>query len=223
MDKKTQLWNLYQQLKGEITLSDTRNNQIKNTLITASGVIITIGFHQENPERPWIILCVLILIIPLYGILFGNRKNIWRISTYLRTFIEPELEGVQWETHLDKQRNSTSNKSKKNYSSEASAKEYTLILYLSRIVFSLLVLNLLFFVIIDMSISYKVFIIKESADLIKFVISALPLIISIIFNFTYISKIRKESKDLERLGSIETNFLNSWKEIEKEEKEEARS
>ncbi len=222
MDKKTQLWNLYKQLKDEITLSDSRNSQIKGLLITASGLILSLGFNQENPERPWIILGIFVVIVPLYGMLFGNRKNIWRISTYLRTFVEPELEEIKWESRLDTQRNIASSKDRKNYSSEASAKEFDLVKYLSGIALLILTINFLYYLAIILQNNFTTleYLKVENADSLNsnFLNSLITTIIGYWAYFKIVKRMGKESKDLERLGKIEKNYLESWIAIKDEEK-----
>jgi len=103
MDEKNELWNQYQTLRDEIKGSDTLNFQIIGVIIAAVVAIIIEGFKQTNlVTKTLTFICVYLVTIPGFQILLGNRRGIWRISTYLRVFIEPKLDHVKWETRLSK-------------------------------------------------------------------------------------------------------------------------
>ena len=220
MENKTQLWNLHKQLKDEITLSDTRNNQIKVLLITASGAIFGLGLKQDYLERPLILLGVYLIVIPLNRILTGNRKDIWRISTYLRTFIEPKLDEVKWETRLYEQGNKAMPNERGIFLNEANSNEFDLVKNISLLTLGFIFINLL--VLIGIYYNIDIFPDKELKDeksiLLNISISAIAFVIGTIIHLTRIRKMGKESKGLERLGTYEEYYLKSWEKIKEEEK-----
>ncbi len=100
-----QLLTEYEILRDEIRAADTQNYQILAALIGASAVIFVNAFNQDDPAmRFFTFMSLYIITIPGYGILRGNRSRTWRISTYMRVFLEPCLTGINWETRLDSQR-----------------------------------------------------------------------------------------------------------------------
>jgi len=118
MDKQTQLWNEYQSLRTEMTQADTLNYQTMGGVIAVSGAILTAGFNQVDPSlRLFIFLCIYSITIPGYRLLQGNRRRIWRISTYIRTFLEPNFEFIKWESRLDLSRELKKIKNEKQSSS----------------------------------------------------------------------------------------------------------
>ena len=105
MERTIQLWNQYQNLREEIRGADALNYQIMGIVVGAAAALLTAALKEDNPlARSLIFMCVYVVTFPGYRLLWGNRLRIWRISTYLRVFIEPELDCVQWETRLTKQR-----------------------------------------------------------------------------------------------------------------------
>lgn len=96
MDKQTQIWNEHQHLQDEIRAADSLNYQILGIVVGAVAAILTAGFSKvDSGLRFFIFLCVYVVTIPGYRLLQGNRRRIWRINTYIRTFIEPEFEYIK--------------------------------------------------------------------------------------------------------------------------------
>jgi|LakMenE18May11ns_1017448.scaffolds.fasta_scaffold9893922_3 hypothetical protein len=105
MEKENQIWNEYHSLREEIRVADSLNCQIMGIIIGAVALILTTGVGQAKPSaRVMAFLCSYVVTYPGYRLLQGNRRRIWRISTYIRTFLEPNLGFVKWETRLSKQR-----------------------------------------------------------------------------------------------------------------------
>jgi hypothetical protein len=104
MEKELQSWNEYHGLREEIRIADSLNYQIMGILIGAVSLILTTGVAQSKPSASIAaFLCSYVVTYPGYRLLQGNRRRIWRISTYMRIFLEPKLDSVKWETRLSKQ------------------------------------------------------------------------------------------------------------------------
>ncbi|MBD0328383.1 MAG: hypothetical protein ICV68_18355, partial [Pyrinomonadaceae bacterium] len=124
MNKGEQLWNQYKLLWDNMQDSNKLNYQIMGGIITASVAILTIGFNGlANEKDPIIIglifLGVFMITIPGQKLLKGNRGHIWRLSTYILTFLEPHFEYLKWETNvneLSKRPNKVKANDKKSYS-----------------------------------------------------------------------------------------------------------
>lgn len=209
MDDKTELWNLYKQLKEEIIQSDTRNNLLLTIIISATGAILSLGFSQKGIERPWIILCGYVFLIPIYGILYGNRRNIWRISTYLRVFIEPKLKEIKWELRLDKL-GKIEKMECKQLTSGIITNEFKLVTALS-----LIILIALF-----VSFVHQILYLSKIESFtfnFEFWNSLVSLLLGVILFSVFYKKSKKSEKDLRRTGQIEKCFYESWETIKHEE------
>jgi hypothetical protein len=103
MDDGTQCWNQYNILRDEIKLADTQNYQILGVAIAASAAILNAGLDQtDSLIRYLVLLTVFVITAPAYQLLRGNRMRIWRISTYMRVFLEPKLPNIRWEMRLSR-------------------------------------------------------------------------------------------------------------------------
>ncbi|MBL8152644.1 MAG: hypothetical protein JNM70_00550 [Anaerolineae bacterium] len=104
MDSDTQLWNLYQLLREEIRATDTLDYQILGIAIGASALIVATGFDQTNAFAQYLVfLCVFLVTTPAWSMIIATKVRYWRLTTYLRVFIEPNLQQVKWETRLSQQ------------------------------------------------------------------------------------------------------------------------
>jgi hypothetical protein len=104
MDEITQLWNEYNSLREESKTADSLNYQILGIMVAAVALILTHAFSAGSWwYKLMTVLCVYIVTIPAYRLLVGNRRRIWRISTYLRVIIEPRII-AKWESRLKWQR-----------------------------------------------------------------------------------------------------------------------
>jgi hypothetical protein len=211
MDKEAQLLKEYQNLRDEIRGADSLNYQILGIVVGAVAAILTTGFSQSDPSvRFLIFLCVYVVTIPGYRLLQGNRRRTWRISTYMRIFLEPELEFTKWETRLDNQRKKASTETTRQFfSSLVGTNEWfiismmNLIAGLTSLFYGLLQMNITIF---NIPIEYER-------------ISGAVLII--ILNVWLLISTSKQEKELRRLGKVEQSYLNSWVELKKSEKQKA--
>ena len=207
----TETWNLYKTLKDEILQYDLRNRNYITLAITAAGAILTLGFKSPNPERAIIILCIFAIILPIYRILCGNRKNILRVSTYLRVALEPQLPNVNWETDL--YNSSVNDLSKKENSSRIVFNEYRLILFLCIIISNALLMNCI------------QLISKSPVNFQELIMSQLMTYNNICYFFSFASFLfafgitiwfsifgQKMSKRLKRTGEIAKHFEKYWTE-----------
>lgn len=93
MDETTQLWNAYSDLRSEIKAADSLNYQILGIMVAAVTALLAAGFKDiHHLNGLLIITCVYAITSPAYALLRGNRRRIWRISTYLRIFVEPKIQ-----------------------------------------------------------------------------------------------------------------------------------
>jgi hypothetical protein len=95
----------YQSLRGEMDAADSRNYTIMGLAGAAIGAISTAAISAKALPVG-VLMCGVSYVVTFvtYKLLQGNRSRIWRISTYILTFLEPELDGVGWEARLDAQR-----------------------------------------------------------------------------------------------------------------------
>lgn len=207
MVNQDRLMQLFTHLRTDIASVDSRNNQFLTLIVTATGIILTIGFNQGNPERPWIFLCVYVFLIPAYNILYGNRRHVWRISTYLRVFVEPNLAEVKWETRLDQLRKITKEIKYPKLSSGISFNEYRLVSGLSLIIFLALLVNYILIV------PYNKIYLWDYRN----IYSLLPVIIGFILFLWFYFKGNKITNDLQRNGLVEQLFYESWLRIKTQE------
>lgn len=115
MDKETQLWNQYASLREEIKAADALCFQILGIIVGAVTTILATSIGQSDPMvRFFAFLCVYVVTIPGYRLIAGKRSSIWRISTYTRTFLEPELQFVKWETRISQQQAKVKNDTKQD-------------------------------------------------------------------------------------------------------------
>jgi len=203
MDKEAQVWNEYQSLRSEVTHADSLNYQTISIVVGAAGVILTAGLNQSDPiPRSLIFLCVYIVTIPGYRLLQGNRRRIWRISTYIRTFLEPNLEFVKWETRLDSSRKKpTSENVRQGLSSLIGMNEWFIVTMINLIAGAATTFSLM-----GLSSDNPI-----SRWRIIFIAGV------ILINVWLIFITARQEKDLRRLGKVEQGFLNSWSELRDKE------
>jgi hypothetical protein len=196
MDKQTQLWNEYQNLRSEMAQADTLNYQTMGGVVAVSGGILTAGFNQVDPSlKVFIFLCIYSITVPGYRLLQGNRRRIWRISSYIRTFLEPHFEFIQWETRLDKSRRLKPT-SRQDLSSLVGTNEWFIITLLDVIAGLGAVTALI-----------QLYGTSQSQWCIAGIVA---IVLSNIFWF--FNTLKQETK-LRRLGSVEQSFLDSWESL----------
>jgi uncharacterized damage-inducible protein DinB len=197
VEEDIQLWNQYQSLREEIRGADSLNYQIMAIVAGAVAALLTTGVKEaDSLTRVCIFLCVYVVTIPGYRLLQGNRLRIWRISTYLRTFVEPKLDFVKWETRLDIQRRQKADGGKRGgFSTLASANEWTIISSVNTLAALGAILSLQQKV--DMAPNVKI------GGIAAIVVAHLVIVV-----WTSL-----QERKLRRLGDVEQNFLESWRKI----------
>lgn len=102
MDRDGNLTVLYQTLRAEISQADNQNYQVLGFAVAATAALVTAGISQESVLNRSVVFALVFLVTwPCQRLLQGKRKYVWRIASYLRTVVEPQLPGVKWETHID--------------------------------------------------------------------------------------------------------------------------
>lgn len=88
----------YEMLQAEIN----SNSQVTANVfaITVTGVAALIGYGIE--ARNWLVLLApFALLLPSLWFIASQIESTVRIATYVRTFIEPQVPGLRWETRLN--------------------------------------------------------------------------------------------------------------------------
>lgn len=103
-DKKDELFNEYKMLREEIMEADKLKYQMFGFVMTAVAAIIATGFSSPaDPHlRATVFLVSYVFTIPAYQNSWINRRRVWRITTYMRVFLEPKFVHTNWETRLFK-------------------------------------------------------------------------------------------------------------------------
>jgi hypothetical protein len=210
MDKNTQLWNEYQSLRNESSQADSLNYQTISIIVGASGVVLTAAINQSDLFlRALIFMSVHIFTIPGYRLLRGNRIRIWRISTYMRVFLEPHLDFIKWETRLDVSRkyrlsnqSQSSNQRRSSLSSLVGNNEWFIVTLINTTagiaaISSLIILS------------------KNNAS--NYWSSFFFVLFYLVVYLIHTCNTVREWKELERLGKVEKTFLSNWEQVRDEE------
>lgn len=200
MEKENQIWDEYHSLREEIRVADSLNCQIMGIIIGAVALILTTGVAQAKPSaRVIAFLCTYVVTYPGYRLLQGNRRRVWRISTYMRTFLEPNLGFVKWETRLNKQREiSTQPRREHDFSTLISQNEWFIITLLN----------------IVAGAAAIIYIPKLEYGLME---KILPSLAIVGLNLYLWIETSRQEKKLRRLGDIEKEFIKSWEFIKSRE------
>ncbi len=98
---------LYKELRAEILQADAQNYQVLGFVVAASAALITAGVGQDRPaDRAVVFGLVYLVTWPCQRLLQGNRRRLLNVAVYLRTVLEPQLDGIGWETDLARLRRS---------------------------------------------------------------------------------------------------------------------
>ena len=101
MTRLTGLLSEHQRLTAELHGIFAQNQQIVSFVVAAAGVIIAAAMQSSfRPKYPFYWAASLITIGG-YRLLCDCMMQIWRIATYMRVYLEPELPGANWETRLN--------------------------------------------------------------------------------------------------------------------------
>lgn len=211
MNKEAQLWNEYLILREEIKTADTLNYQILGIVVGAVAVILVAGFGQANLLiRSLVFLCTYVVTVPGYRLLRGNRSRIWRISTYIRVFLEPEpeLQHINWESRLDDQRSRAGSETDGlSFSSLVGRNEWFIITLMNTVAALAAIVALSQ----NAWLSHQKWIASGQAYTPVELITSVVLIVGVlVFNWHRYNRSIHQEKELRRLGPVEKSYYNSW-------------
>jgi len=89
------MYNEYKFLRDEVVNYGNTQVSLTTFTITATAGIITLGVNNKNP---YIFLLSFIIIVPLFYRILFYRSASMRLAAYLIVFLEPKIEGINWET-----------------------------------------------------------------------------------------------------------------------------
>jgi len=96
MDEVEQYVEEYRTLREEILVHEKSIWQVHSFLLTAAGAIFGYGLTVNNP---FVLLVPLVILIPGIYMILSRWSHIYRIAAYIRLLLEPEVDGLNWETH----------------------------------------------------------------------------------------------------------------------------
>lgn len=132
MDLEKQYLAEYGHLRQEILDADKANYQVLGFLLAATGLLFARAFELPNPAQGALTLAIVqVFAFPCHLLLRANRRRVWRIATYLRTFVEPRLPGLQWESRLHGLRLAGGSPSRSRYSTHVVSTESLTLLLIS--------------------------------------------------------------------------------------------
>ena len=197
VDEEKQILTQYNHMWENMQQANAQNYQVLGGVIAAAAAILTTGFTQikENDSHisALIFLCVYIITFPGYRLLLGNRRHIWRLSTYIRVFLEePYLTHLTWETRVANQRKLSQSKKGNILSSLITTNEW----------FTISVLN---------SVGVVAAIILLASDkCICLLYKISGIFIITIFFFFHLVLTWKQANLLKRGGKVEDDLYQSW-------------
>ena len=96
-DSKSELIAEYNMLQDEIKTNSQVTAQIFTVTITAAGLLIGYGLQA----RSWIIFfSPFAILLPSLWFISSQLESTIRIATYIKIFIEPKINGLEWENRL---------------------------------------------------------------------------------------------------------------------------
>jgi hypothetical protein len=199
MDELSQLHSEYQRLRDEIMQADSRNYQVLGIMVAGAVALLAAALPKGGGGPSPSVLLVYALTIPGYRMLCVNRRRIWRISTYMRVFLEKKLTFTQWETRLDAQRRHTLGATHNRLSSLAHTTEWLVV-----VVINLATAVCGGWAIVDLTRGFRCW-------------SITGLSVLILANFGLVVWMGASELKLRRLGKIESSYLAAWRELEKAE------
>ncbi|HQU85521.1 MAG TPA: hypothetical protein PKY59_20470 [Pyrinomonadaceae bacterium] len=217
-NREDQLLKEYLMLRDEIKSADTLRYQILGIMVTAVSAILVASFNQSDfIARSLIALCAYIITIPSFSLLVGNMRRTWRITTYMRVFLESKdaIEFIRWETRLSKQRANTINKkSLANFSSHIMNYEWLLVTLLNLLAAVVSIGSIVNFFIIN---SQLLDVIDYRFPIKVYFLIAL-ILATVILNLFLLFYNSARHKSAVRDGQAEKDFYKSWAEIKASEK-----
>jgi len=217
-NKEDQLLKEYAMLREEIKSADTLKYQIMGIAVGAVGAILVASFNQSNLlVRSLVALCAYVVTIPAYEMLVGNARRTWRISTYMRVFLEADdaLSYIRWETRLSDQRaqakaKAKNNKAERSFSSLIGRNELLLISSLNAIAAVIAFCSLALY-----AWEYRKAWIVSGQAYVPRELYFSYLLLAILFVsaiFLHIHNYQQE-QNVRRGGQVENIFYKSWLEI----------
>lgn len=199
IESTAELVEIYKELKTEISDFSKINVQLVIATITATGVILSVGFNSNVPVDLYIFFFTFLFIIPISNMVIGNRKNIWRISTYMRVFIEPNLHQIRWETRLHEQKRLIKKKDKWDVLLSKFVSSEILVFSLLSIVSCLSIVAMCYN-------HYSDGTIEDHLALGVTIVSCVILLIILVMNY-------RGNKSIARGGKIEAMYFESWEAV----------
>ncbi len=99
MIEKVELIEEYKALRDEIANYLKTLIQLQTLLVIGPGALLGVALSNKNPN-PFLYLSPAFVIIPIL-IQIGNiTGDIIKIGSYIRVFLETEIQGIKWETRL---------------------------------------------------------------------------------------------------------------------------
>ena len=100
-DKLTGLQMEYAAVRDEaIMLMEEHNNQLINVFIVGVAFLTLVYSIQDMPAELFLLMYV--LMIPLQILINNKAYMLARCGAYIKTRIEPKIEGLHWETVIEK-------------------------------------------------------------------------------------------------------------------------
>ena len=87
----------YKMLRAQIMQNLNHNHTLLLTSYTMIGAMMALAILTNNPL---IYTVIFIILVAVSAKIRALNNSLQRISTYMRTFLEPEMNGMDWETNL---------------------------------------------------------------------------------------------------------------------------
>jgi hypothetical protein len=99
VEKSDILYRQYESLRNEIFLASSENFKLTTWMVGIIGAVMYFCIEKSFAFGLFSVFCITYIG---YEMCVGNRRRIWRIATYIRVYMEPQLKDdeIQWETRL---------------------------------------------------------------------------------------------------------------------------
>ena len=94
----------YKTLREEILQNQRALVQLFAVFVSVAVAVFGYGLKSGNPH---VLLAPLLLLVPGVYLVVSQWEQMYRIGAYIRTVIEPQVPGLQWESHWGAVRTST--------------------------------------------------------------------------------------------------------------------
>lgn len=197
------LWNHYKDLRDELIHADSLNYKIIGVIIGAVAAIFNVGLFKGSGLSDQILIFLTVYVITISGfeLLKGNRKRTWRISTYMRVYLEPRIPDVKWETRMHMTRKEQSAGQYGSSSTRVCYNEWLIITLLNWITGAAICAGL-----IQIENSFTIIGYAPDLTLFKTVCIIVIVLLNVLLYFTSSAS----EVALRRLGSVEQTNLTAW-------------